>query len=177
MDGDTVIGNLSVVGTGSDTGEPFFMDVTDRITIFTADSSASHTISISGIVTEIVKIPAKFIDKDASGYIVVHRNATMTEQEAENYRIAISKGEAVFIIWESLYISGISVSTLTDSTGVSVVRLSVITPNGESYEIAQNSEGLFKFGDRRLSKAYFPVYENVGEKIPNILIKDNQFHP
>ena len=100
----------------------------------------------------------------------------MTEQEAENYRIAISKGEAVFIIWESLYISGISVSTLTDSTGVSVVRLSVITPNGESYEIAQNSEGLFKFGDRRLSKAYFPVYENVGEKIPNILIKDNQLN-
>ena len=173
-----LIGNLSIAGAGSDTGEPFAMMIDNGISIMigTADTSQSHTISISEIVPEIVKIPAKFIDKDASGYIVVHRNATMTKQEAENYSSAISKGETIFIIWESLYISRISVSTVTDSTGVSAVRLSVITPNGESYEIAQNSEGLFKLDDRRLLQAYFPVYENVREKIPNIRIKDNQLN-
>ena len=176
--GRTVIGNLSIVGAGSDTGEPFIIAVKNgvKISIMTADTSASHTLSIIGKQTPIVKIPAKFIDKDASGYIVVHRNDTMTEQEAKNYKSAISKGEAVFIIWESLYISRISVDAVTDSTGVSVVSLGVITQNGESYEIVQNSEGLFNFGDRMLTQANFPVYGNIGEKNPNIRIKNNQLN-
>lgn len=161
--GMTAIGNLSVVGAGSDTGEPFFMDATDGILIFTADTSASHTFSISCTAAPIVKIPAKFIDKDASGYIVVHRNATMTKQEAENYRSAISKGEAVFIIWEPLYISKISVRTESDSTGVSVVCLYVNTPNGESYRIAQNSEGLFNLNDRKIFQADFPCNKMTGD--------------
>lgn len=173
-----VIGNLSIMGAGSDTGEPFFMVARNvgGIEIYTADASDTHTFSISGRQTQIVKIPAKYIDKNASGYIVVHNSSTMTEEEAKNYRSAISKGEAVFIIWESLYISKISVQTESDSTGVSVVYLYVDTPNGELYKIAQNSEGLFKLGDRRLSQAYFPVYKSTGEKIPNIRIKDNRLN-
>ena len=172
------IGNVSISGSGSDTGEPFLMLVNNgvKISIAAADASTSHTLSIIGKQTPIVKIPAKFIDKDASGYIVVHRNDTMTEQEAKNYKSAISKGEAVFIIWESLYISRISVDAVTDSTGVSVVSLYADTPNGESYEIVQNSEGLFNFGDRMLTQANFPVYGNIGEKNPNIRIKNNQLN-
>ena len=165
FNGGTIIGNLSIMGGGSDTGEPFLMAVVtgSGITIYTADTSQSHTISIIGIAPEIVKIPAKFIDKDASGYIVVHNSSTMTEEEAKNYKSAISKGEAVFIIWGSLYISGIYVSTATDSTGVSVVYLSVDTPNGESYRIAQNSEGLFKLDDRKISAAHFPNNKAAGD--------------
>ena len=58
-----VIGNLSIMGAGSDTGEPFLMSVNNgrRIGIGTADTSASHTISISGFVTEVVKIDPKYI--------------------------------------------------------------------------------------------------------------------
>ena len=84
LDGLYVIGNPSIGGMGSDTGEPFIMFIYNGgyISITTTDTSASHTFSISGTVTEIVKIPAKFIDKDASGYIVVHKNSTMTEEEA-----------------------------------------------------------------------------------------------
>ena len=57
------IGNLSIAGVGSDTGEPFLIGVDNgiRITIATADTSASHTISISGLVTEVVKIDPKYI--------------------------------------------------------------------------------------------------------------------
>ena len=57
------IGNLSIVGEGSDTGEPFIMGVLNgkEIQIFTADTSASHTFSISGFVTEVVKIDAKYL--------------------------------------------------------------------------------------------------------------------
>ena len=57
------IGNLSIVGGGSDTGEPFVMAVNNGqgITIVTADTSASHTFSISGFTQEVVKIDAKYL--------------------------------------------------------------------------------------------------------------------
>ncbi len=170
------IGNLSIIGKGSDTGEPFLTQVDNgqEIIILTADTSASHTFSISGIATEIVKIPAKFIDKDASGYIVVHKSDTMTEEEADNYIRALSNGEAVFISWESLCIYSISVSTATDSTGASVVYLTLRIPNGETYKIAQNSEGLFSLGDRKLSGAVFPAYKLTGENNPDIKIINNK---
>ena len=144
------------------------------ISILTIDTSASHTFSISGIVTEIVKIPAKFIDKDASGYIVVHKSDTMTEEEANNYYRALSKGEAVFIIWDYTCISEISISTATNSTGASVLCLDLHIPNGEVYSIVQNSEGLFSLGDRELLKANFPAYTITGEKNPYIEIVNNK---
>ena len=57
------IGNLSIAGAGSDTGEPFLMAVVNGqgIAIATADTSASHTFSISGIVPEVVKIDEKYL--------------------------------------------------------------------------------------------------------------------
>ena len=57
------IGNLSIAGAGSDTGEPFGMMINNgaRIEIATNDTSASHTFSISGIVTEVVKIDEKYL--------------------------------------------------------------------------------------------------------------------
>ena len=56
------IGNLSIAGAGSDTGEPFVMGILngERIQIATADTSASHTFSISRLVT-VVKIDAKYL--------------------------------------------------------------------------------------------------------------------
>lgn len=173
---DLVIGNLSIYEAGSDTGEPFIIYIANGIYPFinTTDTSDSHTISISGFAQEIVKIPAKFIDKDASGYIVVHNGDTMTKEEAKNYNIALLKGEAVFISWGSVYINEFSVSTATDSTGASIVYLSLRIPNGEIYRIAQNSEGLFSLGDRKLLQANFPAYKANGEKNPAIGIVDNK---
>ena len=59
------IGNLSIVGagSGSDTGEPFAMNVKNGqgISIGTADTSASHTFSISGFAQEVVKIDEKYL--------------------------------------------------------------------------------------------------------------------
>ena len=57
------IGNLSIVGEGSDTGEPFAIGVENgvKIQIATADTSASHTISISRFVQQVVKIDAKYL--------------------------------------------------------------------------------------------------------------------
>lgn len=55
------IGNLSIMGIGPDTGEPFLIAVGNGmgIRIATADTSASHTFSISSTVVPIVKIPPK----------------------------------------------------------------------------------------------------------------------
>ena len=57
------LGNLSILGVGSDTGEPFAMAVyTGKgILIGTEDASVSHTISISGLVTKISKIDIKYL--------------------------------------------------------------------------------------------------------------------
>ena len=58
-----VIGNLSIVGEGSDTGEPFVMGIKngEGIMIATADTSASHTISISGVAAPVVKIDKRYL--------------------------------------------------------------------------------------------------------------------
>ena len=60
--GLTAIGNLSIAGAGADTGEPFIM-IPDgsSIYIYTADTSASHTFSISGFTLEVVKIDEKYL--------------------------------------------------------------------------------------------------------------------
>ena len=61
--GGTVIGNLSIAGEGSDTGEPFLMVIYSGkgMDIATLDTSASHTFSISGFVPEVVKINKKYL--------------------------------------------------------------------------------------------------------------------
>ena len=58
-----VIGNFSIIGAGSDTGEPFFMGIANGrgIQIAAADTSSSHTISISGWTTQVVKIDEKYL--------------------------------------------------------------------------------------------------------------------
>ena len=55
------IGNLSILGLGSDTGEPFLITFGAEPIIATTDTAASHTISISGLVTEVVKVDEKYL--------------------------------------------------------------------------------------------------------------------
>ena len=74
IEGIPAIGNLSIMGAGSDTGEPFVMAVKngEGIQIVTADTSASHTVSISVFAPEVVKIDDKYlpISTDASYGVV-----------------------------------------------------------------------------------------------------------
>lgn len=63
FDGPLIIGNLSIINSGSDTGEPFVMGVYNGngIAIITEDISASHTFSISELVQEVVKLDKKYL--------------------------------------------------------------------------------------------------------------------
>ena len=66
-EGMSILGNLSIPGFGSDTGEPFVLAVNiseETTEIYTTDTSATHTISISGLVPEIVKIDKKYLPFD-----------------------------------------------------------------------------------------------------------------
>ena len=58
LDRDTILGNLSIVNAGEDTGEPFIYGFAE---FFTKDTSASHTISISVYVPRIIKIDEKYL--------------------------------------------------------------------------------------------------------------------
>ena len=173
--GMTIIGNLSLKGAGSDTGEPFVMMVDNGqgILIFTADASASHTFSISGTTAPIVKIPAKYIDKNSSGYVVIHSKGTMTQQEAENYGTAISTKEVVFIIWNGMCIKSIQPNNN---------NLKLETQNGEIYLITKNGDGLFAFSDRKLNRAVFPNSVSMADEVvgvnasgKKIVISSNSF--
>ena len=148
--GITYIGNLSILGKGSDTGEPFVMMVFNGggIYIITTDTSASHTfsISISG-QPQIVKIPSKYIDKDTSGYIVIHKKSTMTEQEVQNYMTAISTKEVGIVMWGGLYIR----SFRTEDG-----YMYITTINGEEYSINKNNEGVFSLANKGFDSAVFP---------------------
>ena len=56
------LGNLSIMNFGSDTGEPFLITCgTGSINIYTSPVGASHTISISEFVQEVVKIDKKYL--------------------------------------------------------------------------------------------------------------------
>ena len=171
--GDIAIGNLSIIGQGSDTGEPFVMMVYsgEGILIATADTSASHTFSISGTAAPIVKIPAKYIDKNSSGYVFIHSKDTMTQQEAENYSTAISAKEVVFIIWNRMCISNINFG------GTTSLDLQLKTQNGEFYFIKKNADGLFAFSDLKFSRASFPSITGDGSPLINFHEKKIQIIP
>lgn len=64
--GSPTIGNQYIITSTSDTGEPFIATVNSNnrtLIIYTQDTSASHTISISGMIAPITKIDAKYIPK------------------------------------------------------------------------------------------------------------------
>ena len=84
-----VIGNLSIPGAGSDTGEPFAIAIYNgkEIEILTADTSASHTFSISGFVQEVVKINEKYLPQNLatkSEVETVQSTADNTQTVADN---------------------------------------------------------------------------------------------
>ena len=83
--GTTAIGNLSIMGAGSDTGEPFIMGVNNgkELVIYTADTSASHTFSISGIATQVVKIDEKYLPDN----LATKSEVEVAQTTAENAKI------------------------------------------------------------------------------------------
>lgn len=66
------IGNLSIVGDGDNTGEPFFIyDGPDGAGLVTMDTSDSHTVSVSTIRMVAVPLDPKYLPSDIGKQLVV----------------------------------------------------------------------------------------------------------
>ena len=99
VEGLPAIGNLAIIGGGSDTGEPFIIGIQngERITIFTTDTSDSHTFSISGFAQEVVKIDRKYLPKAA--FITYDSSNSTYNSDLTNdelYEIMLNGGQVVF---------------------------------------------------------------------------------
>ena len=143
------LGNASVIGAGSDTGEPFMMVVIngEGIMIFTADTSASHTFSISKTVVPVVKIDKKYLvqpdwnqnDENAADFVknrpFYSRTGNMTVK-TKAAKETILEHFPVFAIGDTVTVNvdGVERSLVAyDDDGAVVV--------GDSYSSIMNGEG------------------------------------
>ena len=95
LDETKFIGNLSIGGVGSDTGEPFLIGqvASNFVIVYAKDTSDSHTFSISELVAEVVKIDEKYLPDtiihpggcgDSTGGGLFKVTITGTENESRN---------------------------------------------------------------------------------------------
>ena len=96
-----VIGNLSIMGAGSDTGEPFLISpLADNsgTDIYTLDTSASHAISISTFASaELVKIPDKYISDTFRDVVIAGNPLKWSEDDWTKYYGLFQGGKLLMI--------------------------------------------------------------------------------
>lgn len=93
------IGNLSIAFGGSDTGEPFLMGIANGsgIGIYTKDTSASHTISISGSIAEITQIPDKYVSDTFKDVVIAGNPRLWSENDWTKYYGLFQSGKLLMI--------------------------------------------------------------------------------
>ena len=138
------IGNFSIVGVGSDTGEPFLMEINNGsgIGIYTKDASASHTISISGSIAEVIQIPDKYISDTFRDVVIAGNPRNWSENDWIKYYGLFQSGKL-------LMINGIGGSVSTGYilsmayTPKGAHRISAITYLGYLYSLNAAQNGGF----------------------------------
>ena len=95
------IGNPSIMGAGADTGEPFLilpLANNHGTEVYTLNTSASHTISISGFVAaEVVKIPDQYISDTFRDIIIAGNPLVWSDDEWDNYYALFLRGKLLQI--------------------------------------------------------------------------------
>ena len=162
MQGAGVIGNASIIGAGSDSGEPFVMIVTGKgeIIIGSTEASDSHTFSIRYAVPQVVQIDEKYLpqipaDKSPALPVIefttsIHSNIANDTQPyfdvsnlsySEIYSI-VEKGN--FQIKDSDGVNCRPINSEIGSSGISVGILSFTTV-GTIYAILACDAGQTRF--------------------------------
>ena len=133
------IGNLSIMGAGSDTGEPFLMGIVNgsRIEIYTKDASASHTISISGSIAEVVQIPDKYISNIFRDVVIAGDPLYWSENDWTKYYSLFQSGKLLMI--SDIGSSNSEGYVLSMSYSSSVRNMSVVSSTGALYKLGVNS--------------------------------------
>ena len=161
-----VIGNLSITGAGSDTGEPFLMLIANGsgIEIYTKDASASHTISISGSIAEVIQIPDKYIPNTFRDVVIAGNPLNWSEDDWAKYY-------GLFQSRKLLMINGIGNSNSEGYVlSMSYVsqgahNISAIDSTGEFYKLGinqENEEGKFYWAPIIYLGAFYFRYQQSG---------------
>ena len=170
MEETPVLGNLSVVGAGSDTGEPFLMGIMNGkgIQIMAADSSSSHTFSISEIVVPVVKIDKKYLvqpdwnqnDETAADFVknrpfytgdlvlVEERTVPFVENNGLYFAkfpsstVDVTIGETYTVTWDDTVYECICVSGSRGTTIGNLFILGAGPDSGEPFLMGLNGNGI-----------------------------------
>ena len=132
------IGNLSFIGAGQDTGEPFVVTSSGALGTKT---SGEHSIQITctGIVYH--KLSSEYIQN--GDVLRVHDKYTMTDEEAEAYHAAIDSNKSSFIVWGCNTFKDIT--RIGDGSGFIGLRLKDVS--GKNYIVYKNDDGLYSIDD------------------------------
>lgn len=84
IDSSVVLGNLSIMGLGDDTGEPFLI-VPPEGSMFTSETTASHTISIKIVQETVTKMAEEFLPSDVNELIM----NSSTPDSTKKFKIAV----------------------------------------------------------------------------------------
>lgn len=135
------IGNFSIVGPGSDTGEQFLIVIVNGqgIQIATADTSASHTFSISGLVTEVVKISDKYISDTFRDIVTAGDPLQWSKDDWATYYGLFQGGKLLKI--EAPRSSEVEsyVLSMFYSERARIAKITTISTEGRLYSLSTNS--------------------------------------
>lgn len=134
------IGNLSIAGAGADTGEPFLIVPNgSSIFIYTADTSASHTFSISGLAVEVVKIPDKYISDTFRDVVIAGNPLKWSTDDWTKYYGLFQNGKLLKInVARDSNAEGYVLSMFYNAV-TRVTKITTITEDGGLYYLSTNS--------------------------------------
>lgn len=182
---DKCIGNLSIDGSGPDTGEPFLMYVTNQgIDVVTLNYASYHTISISRFVPVVVKIDEKYLPDTVATKSEVEAAQTTAENAQTTANAARNTADAAISLGLTAATPGQIIKVKTVQDGKPTEWEAVDMPGGDKWEkikeitIAEGAEesnaltinadengNTFRLKKARLC-AKFPAYKGTSN-IPN----------
>ena len=168
ISGYTVIGNLSIMGAGADTGEPFVITPlanNSGIEIYTKDTSASHTISISGSIVEVIQIPDKYISDTFIDVVIAGNPLKWSEDDWTKYYDLFKNGKLLKInrIGKSQS-EGYILSMFYNASQI-IHNMSSIDFTGNLYKLGVNQgseENKFYWAPIIYSGAFYFNYQQTG---------------
>ena len=135
-----VIGNLSIAGAGADTGEPFIIVPNgSSIFIYTPDTSASHTFSISGLDTEVVKIPDKYISDTFKDIVTAGDPRHWSEDDWATYYGLFQGGKLLKIKAPGTSRGESYVLSMFYDARAKVAQITTVTTMGSVYFLSTNA--------------------------------------
>ena len=180
ISGYTVIGNPSVIGVGADTGEPFFISPLadgSGIEIYTSDTSASHTFSISAFVGEVTQIPDKYISNTFRDVVIAGEPLYWSENDWTKYYGLFQSGKLLMIngigssnsegyVLSMFYMSGAHNMSAVSSTG-DLYKLDMYQDGEEDkfYWAPIIDSGAFYFSYQQTGSNINPVEREVYERL------------